>query len=347
MCLYPQLIINPKYKPNGKNGGNIPPMTDPRVKWVPIGCQDCMECRKKKAREWQVRLYEDLKTHTNGKFVTFTLSNEDYADLYSEIPPEIDGMERENAIATLAVRYFLERWRKKYKTSLRHWLVTELGHEGTKNIHIHGIIWTNEDLKEVERKWQFGFMWKGKLIKGRTREQDKWVNYVNEKTVSYIIKYVNKLDYENKSFKSVILTSPGIGGAYHKSFNAKSNAYRAEQTRETYRTKTGHQISIPIYWRNKIYTDEQREKLWIQKLNKQERWVCGEKVKVHKSEEDYYKLLEYYRAKNTQLGYGDGTLSWDREQYERKKRQILAETRLQKAKQQYYEDQYTSHSMGP
>ena len=30
---------------------------------------------------------------------------------------------------------------------------------------------------------------------------------------------------------------------------------------ETYRTSTGHKIAMPIYWRNKIYNDEEREKL--------------------------------------------------------------------------------------
>ena len=32
---------------------------------------------------------------------------------------------------------------------------------------------------------------------------------------------------------------------------------------------------MPIYWRNKIYNDEEREKLWLYKLNKQERYICA------------------------------------------------------------------------
>ena len=31
MCLYPTLIKNPKYKPNKKNGGQVPPVLDKRV----------------------------------------------------------------------------------------------------------------------------------------------------------------------------------------------------------------------------------------------------------------------------------------------------------------------------
>ena len=56
MCLYPKMIKNPKYLPNKKNNNNPPEITDERVKWVPVGCGNCMECRKQKKREWQIRI---------------------------------------------------------------------------------------------------------------------------------------------------------------------------------------------------------------------------------------------------------------------------------------------------
>ena len=43
MCLYPRLIENPKYKITKKNGGEVPPILDNRVKFVPIGCGNCYE----------------------------------------------------------------------------------------------------------------------------------------------------------------------------------------------------------------------------------------------------------------------------------------------------------------
>ena len=45
------------------------------------------------------------------------------------------------------------------------------------------------------------------------------------------------------------------------------------ETREYYKTETGHKQALPIYWRNKIYSEEEREKLWLQKLDKEERYV--------------------------------------------------------------------------
>lgn len=187
MCLYPRLIINAKYTPNKKNGGHVPPINDERVKWVPVGCQNCIECRKKKAREWQARLTEDIKTHRNGHFVTLTFSNESLLELAEGIrnTPMTDDMD--NAIATRAVRLFLERWRKEHKKSVRHWLITELGHNGTERIHLHGIIWTDE-IEKLARIWKYGWVWIG--------------DYVGTRTVNYIIKYVTKVDEKHKYYKS-------------------------------------------------------------------------------------------------------------------------------------------------
>ena len=41
----------------------------------------CMECRKQKAREWQIRMCEEIKENKNGKFITFTFSNESIIEL--------------------------------------------------------------------------------------------------------------------------------------------------------------------------------------------------------------------------------------------------------------------------
>ena len=85
MCLYPRLIENPKYKITKKNGGEVPPILDNRVKFVPIGCGNCYECRKQKYKEWKVRLLEDSRTNTNGRFVTLTFSNESIKKLSKDI----------------------------------------------------------------------------------------------------------------------------------------------------------------------------------------------------------------------------------------------------------------------
>ena len=45
-----------------------------------------------------------------------------------------------NEIATKAIRLCLERIRKQTGKSIKHWFITELGHEKTERLHLHGIV---------------------------------------------------------------------------------------------------------------------------------------------------------------------------------------------------------------
>jgi hypothetical protein len=322
MCLYPRIIQNGKYKPNKKNGGVVPAIHDIRVMAVPVGCGQCIECRKQKQREWQVRLLEDVRTNKNGKFVTLTFSNENITKLYND--KKLTGLKSydlDNGAATLAIRLWLERWRKKYKKSLRHWLVTELGHEGTENIHIHGIVWTDE-IEAIETTWQYGWVWKGREI-----AKGIYDNYVNEKTVNYIVKYISKIDFQHRYYKSVIRTSAGIGGNYIQRLDAERNKYKEGETRQYYQNREGYKLALPIYWKNKIYSDEEREKLWIEKLDKQTRYVLGREIDISEGDEKYYEALEEARQKNRRLGYGTSEKDWSREKYEEQRRIMKQEQR--------------------
>ena len=322
MCLYPKLIQNRKYIANKKNGGIIPPVNDLRVLYVPAGCGKCMECKKQKSREWNVRLQEEIRHNNKGKFVTLTFNNESIKELTKEING-LEGYNLDNEIATLAVRRFLERWRKKYKKSVRHWLVTELGGNGTENIHLHGILWTEESAKTIDKIWKYGYTWVGDKNNG---------GYVNEKTINYITKYVTKTDLKHSQYNSKILCSQGIGKGYTERIDSKLNKYNGENTKETYTTRQGTKLAMPIYYRNKIYTEQEREKLWIQKLDKEERYVCGEKVDISKGDEMYNNLRDYYRKKNDRLGFGNDEKNWDKIRYENNRRNINTLTRIKNAK---------------
>ena len=320
---------------------------------VPIGYGKCIECRKQKSRQWQARLENEVKVSEKGKFITLTFTNKSIAELAEDVNTEkvvtgvkktyldknnkirkryqyekvviknkITGYELDNKIAKLAVRKFLERWRKKYGKSLRHWVVTELGHSGTEHLHMHGIVWTDESLDELEKIWGYGYVWKGK---GESLE-----NYVNEKTVRYLVKYVSKDDHQHKEYNPIVLASPGIGNQFCESYEAKKIKYNEDKTIEYYKTRTGHKIALPIYWRNKLFSEEEREKLWLQKLDKQERWILGERIDISQGENDYYETLEWYRAKNKRLGYGDDSKNWDRIKYENERRKLKIEERIRK-----------------
>lgn len=338
MCLYPKLIKNKKYIANKKNGGNVPTVQDPRTLLVPVGCGKCMECARQNQRAWQVRLQEEIKTDENGKFLTFTFSNKALKQLKEDVKWEkvkvktgsytmkngkkrniyetvevkqkkdLKGYNLDNAIAKRAVRLFLERWRAENKTSVKHWLVTELGTQNTERIHLHGILFTNENKETIEKIWKYGKIWVG--------------NYVNERTINYIVKYISKADEKHKTYKPVILTSSGIGKGYILRKDAKNNQYKGEHTKEYYRTKSGHKINLPIYYRNHIYNEEEKEKLWIYKLDKEERWVDGIKIDISKGEKIYYSRLKETQKLNTMLGYGDDKIDWKKRKYEEQRRNL-------------------------
>lgn len=315
MCLYPKIIQNRKYTATKKNKGIIPQMKDKRVQYVPVACGKCMECKKQKANHWRIRLMEEVRQNNNGIFVTLTFSNESITELGKNI--KLTGYERDNEIATKGVRRFLERWRKEHKKSVRHWLITELGHNGTENIHMHGIIWTDKDANEIKKHWKYGYTWLSTDNKG----------YVNDQTVNYIVKYVTKTDIKHKEYNQKILTSNGIGRGYINRMDSKNNKYKKEGTNETYRTRNGQKFSLPIYYRNQIYTEEEKEKLWIEKLDKQSRWVNGIEIDISKNEEEYYKALKDARILNKRLNYGDNSINWERRNYENERRNLMYKKR--------------------
>lgn len=332
MCLYSGERDNGRYKPTKKNGGFIPPVLDKRALTIQTKCGKCIECKTQKARGWQVRLLEDIKTNTNGIFVTLTFNTESLRELKFDVQnykliankrvkiyDPIEGYKLDNAICKRAMRLFNERWRKKYKKAIRHWMVTELGHVNTEHVHLHGIIFTNEDPTIITDKWRYGYTWLGDEILGKIR------NYVNEATVNYIMKYVSKMDFDHPNYEPIILTSPGIGKNY--TINNHVNKFKGAETDELYRTSTGHKINMPAYWRNKLYTDEERETLWMMKLDKNIKFIRGEKVKADDAEQ-IRLLREYHRQINKELGFGGNEKNYDAIELEVQRRIKIMDERL-------------------
>lgn len=302
MCLYPKLIKNPKYKPNKKNKGIVPECKDIRLKYVAIGCGNCIECRKQLANSWRTRLINELENNKDiPYYVTLTFSNEELTKLLIQLKQT-----ENNYVLTKAVRYYLERHRKKYKTSIKHWLISELGHEGTERIHLHGIIWLPKEInkEEITKIWKYG-----NVVIG---------DYCNIITINYIMKYVTKIDTDHKDYKSIILCSKGIGNNYTKDIrNKMKHKYIHNNTIEYYQLKNGTKVGLPIYYRNKLFSEEEREKLWLEKLDKEERYILGIKYKTKTEEElkTFYEAQKLAQEKNERIGYGTDGEEWKKKEY--------------------------------
>nr|WAE43652.1 MAG: replication initiator protein [Microviridae sp.] len=318
MCLFPQIRKNPKYKATKKNGGNIPAVIDERVKYVPMACNRCMQCHKQKANNWKIRLKEEIKTDCRGIFVTLTFTTKSLQELKEKINnPNIKGYALDNAIATKAVRYFNENHRKHHHQQIKHWLITELGHGKYEHMHLHGLIWTDLPYEEIKRLWRYGYSWLG--------------SYVNGNTINYISKYITKKDYQHKEYVPKILNSPYIGKQYTNTIRASENKFKGETTREYYQNDNGTKLALPIYYRNKLYTDEEKEKLWINRLDKGIRYIKNIAIDTRTKEglTKYLKALKVEQERSIRHGFGTDVKNWTQIEYEEQMREVKIAERLE------------------
>lgn len=292
MCYYPQMVLNPRYRANKKNDGNIPQMIDEREKYVPVGCGWCRQCRHQRASSWNIRLREEIKDCQDVLFITLTFSPDSLKQLIKE------SEETEcNEIARYAVRKWLERVRKRTKKSVRHWIVTELGQNNTERIHMHGLLMLNDAEKAVFTKEFIEYTWKyGNVDVER-------VGKIFD--IKYLTKYLFKFDKKHPYYRPKIMCSSGIGKAFLGRNTAQSATYRGADTHDYYLLDNGVKVGMPSYYRSKIYTDEQRIRLWMYRLDKNERWIDGVRIKLRTNADYIYfeQLLRVAQADNERLGY--------------------------------------------
>lgn len=284
MCIYTKYIVNPKYRPNKKNYGKPPKCDDMRKYYVPVKCGHCIECRKQKQREWVIRLSEEIRNHTM-KFVTLTINEEYMAKLKT-------SDESPNDIATRALRLFLERVRKETKKSIRHWCVTELGDDKGR-IHLHGFFECRAET--IAKHWKYGFIFVGR--------------WVNEQSIFYMTKYMLKECPYDKHFVGKVLCSKGIGSGYTRRLDAKRNRYQPNKTKETYRLRDGREMALPQYYRMKLYSEEERDKLWIEKQERGYRYIMGEKISTE-NEEEWENAVKYWQGISQQV-FKDNPEDWE------------------------------------
>jgi hypothetical protein len=351
------MIENPKYKANKKNGGVIPMMKDKRMQMVKIPCMNCMICKSKKAREWKIRLAEEIREQQEkgikGNFVTMTFSDKALVKLEEKVNHKINkqirksarkdkvirieklsGYNLDNEIAIVAMKNYREHWRamerkkpKKDRMKMKYWAVTELGGYKTERLHMHAIIWCNDE-ELIKKRWKYGILDVG----NKSNVTGKVTNYVNEKTINYIIKYVMKIDKKHPNYKSKIMASNGLGSGYLKRNDVNNHKFKGEKTIREYRTKQGYKMALPKYYENNIWNEEERESMNIAYLDKHIQYVNGVKIdtSTEKGKEQYENELKSTREKSKRLGYGDNKINYEKKRYENERRNNMKYQRMQK-----------------
>jgi len=142
-------------------------------------------------------VYLGTVPHLRVKSRRFSLKQE------YEYKPLVDKF-LDKQIARLAIRRFLERYRKKYGVSLRHWLITDYGHRGTERLHLHGIVFdarctTVRAHRTLIRFGEFRDLWMYGHI---------WLGWCTDRSINYITNYITKIQ------DAKVFVSPGLGKAY-------------------------------------------------------------------------------------------------------------------------------------
>jgi len=329
MCLYPVKVRNKKYSANKKNGGVIPTALHGKMYTIGASCGNCIECRKMKGREWRIRIGEEIRDRKDGKMVTLTFNDEWLNELRLKVNEKrvqkLSGWDLDNQVCVYAVRQFSNRYiferkrQKKNHKSLRRWLVTELGSKNDR-IHMHGIVFTDMSDDDLQIVWKYGHIHIPKN------------GFVSDATVNYISKYFTKVDFEHKGYKPRMMRSPGMGLGYVER-NKRRHAFRGEDTVQTYRTRQGVKLPLPMYYREKLWSDEEREELWYHKILEDKQYVAGYELSESQEnfETEYSGALESGRRRSERLGYGKRDKNWDMKRFDREGR--MMREKWKKAKQ--------------
>lgn len=268
-CLHPHTILNPHYKKFESELRDSQVM--PHDLWLTIPCGKCINCRKSRQSDWRTRIRYELLygQYSAPVFVTLTFDDGNYY-LFRDKPER-------------ALRLFLERYRKLYKRSCRHFFVTELGGDYGR-LHFHGILFdcmissTKHTFQRRPKKdGRYGrFLYNdGSLkeyvlqLKSLWSYGNVWVDAVRPETVNYIVKYMlkeqdvrNPLDLEfAKNFVPRVFVSPGLGKQYCD--DARNLAFHFSKDDGVWFVllDDGRRASLPRYFANKIFPEDFRKSL--------------------------------------------------------------------------------------
>lgn len=168
-------------------------------KYIAVRCDNCIKCRINKITYWDERLINEIETDDTNTFVIMYINEnsiEELKKVANNKKIEITNYKLFNQIATIAIRRFLEIWRKKTGTSVKHWFTTELTNSETNKIKIRGIIFNN-NLKQIITSWRYG-----KIM---------FSNNIDNTSIVKLLKYTSNTNVKTKYYKPIVLCSPKIG----------------------------------------------------------------------------------------------------------------------------------------
>ena len=222
-CHQPFNIKNPRWPFHG-------------TKYIQVPCGKCLACIQRKARDWNFRLRAEVRNSLNTYFVTLT---------YNEECRPKDGVSKRD------VELFLKKVRENFPyESFRYFLISEYGPTRSHRPHYHGVFMFNDkvysriELRNIlEKCWPKGFIRVSKITPAR---------------IYYCCRYAWKPKTlpknQNEPFMSCS-RRPAIG----KCFLTDKLVNQQKQLLEDSVITGGYKVRMPRYYRDKIFTQEEKE----------------------------------------------------------------------------------------
>lgn len=310
-CERPLTIVNPRYK--GLSEDELPRealerfglhIDKPPDYHLTIPCGKCCSCQKKRLQSYRLRLMYEFTESKSAVFITLSFNDsalEEYKDNYNK-----------------AVCQFMDALRKRYGKELRHFFVMEYGKDnlyidrhgnqkcGTQRPHFHGLIFNmpSIDFYLWESVWNRG---NGLLRDSSTPYNGFYKNprgllFVEsvrdvQRCASYICKYLTK-EYSKDRVTPRVITSVGLG----KQYLTKGNVERHRKELDTTLTLNGLPFSLPSYYRNKIFSKEDKKALVLKRFNDTAPFKRVVDGREYYDLESYNSALERFSRKKQSLG---------------------------------------------
>jgi len=227
-----------------------------------VPCNLCPVCLQNKRADWSFRLNEELRTARNAWFLTLTYSDK-------TIPSDYGLSKRD-------LQLFHKRLRKQiakhngYK--MRYYAVGEYGTE-TRRPHYHGIYY-NIPLKvmdEIENIWQNGQTHFGTCTPA---------------SIHYVTKYViqEKTEEQEKENPFALMSRrPALGSNY-----LPRNEETHIKALHGYVVNNGFKQKIPKYYKDKIFTESEREKIAQEQIKlREQKWLENYEREFYKTTPEY------------------------------------------------------------
>lgn len=207
-------------------------------KKVTVPCGQCLFCLKNRQNSWSVRLYEESKVAKTSHFLTITYNDEHI-----------------NTANKSDLTLFLKRLRKNLGVEgIKYYLVSEYGLK-THRLHYHAIIFNLpfDTSTILGQKKMITFLDKT-WGKGHIEIGD-----VTPSSIAYVTKYlINSIQYPENQEKPFMICSKGLGKSY---MNLRMSKYHKSDLRSFYTTESGIKVSLPRYYREKIFSIREKEKI--------------------------------------------------------------------------------------